>query len=211
MSPRLHGRAPAGGHPSAPRARRLALAAALGAALACPAAAQEPMRHGVWADAGLGYARLRLRCTNCSGVGTARGATATASVGISVSPRALLGLEGQVWRSLEAGPRAEVRSLIAVVQWYPFHGRHFFVRSGTGIVQGPVVPSVGGSRPETVKGTGVGLALGVGYDVPLGEHLGLAFQAGSQVAALGDLDLGGTTLDDTIGYVTHLAVAVFLR
>jgi hypothetical protein len=154
---------------------------------------------------------MRLRCSNCSGVGTAYGGTLTATVGRSLSQRVVLGLEGQVWTSLDAGPREQVRSLTVVVQWYPFLKEHFFVRGGTGIVQGPVVPSVSGAQPEAVKGTGVGLTLGVGYDVPLSEHIAVAFQAASHVAALGDLDLQGTTLQDAIAYVTRFAVAVVFR
>lgn len=192
-------------------ARALALGGTLLAALATGAAAQERARNGFWADAGGGFARLRLRCTNCTGVGTAPGVTVTASVGLSVSERVLLGLEGQIWRSTESGPREEVRSLTVVGQWYPLAGRHLFVRGGTGIVQGPVVPAVAATQPASVKGTGVGLSFGVGYDVRLSRRLGLAVQVASHVAALGDLDLRSTTLDDTIAYVTRISLAVVFR
>jgi hypothetical protein len=202
-------RAPVRAHRQATRASALALA--LCALLAGAAGAQERVRTGFWADAGAGYARLRLRCSNCSGVGTAHGVTLTATLGRSLSRRAILGLEGQIWSSLEAGPHEQVRSVTVVVQWYPFLKEHFFVRGGTGIVQGPVVPSVSGAQPEAVKGTGVGLTLGFGYDVPLGEHVAVAFQAASHVAALGDLQLQGTTLQDTIAYVTGFAVALVVR
>jgi hypothetical protein len=186
--------------------------ALLGAFLAGPAAAQERVRNGFWADAGVGYGRLRVRCTTCSGVGTAYGGTVTVTLGRSLSRTVVLGLEGQVWSSWEAGPREQVRSLTVVAQWYPFVGRRFFLRGGTGIVQGPVVPSGTGASPASVRGTGVGLTLGVGYDLPLGKHFGLAAQAASHVAALGDLTLpGDITLDDTIAYVTRISVALVVR
>jgi hypothetical protein len=199
--------------PSADAARGAVLVAGLlGALLAGPAAAQEPVRHGFWLDAGAGYGRLRVRCTTCSGVGTARGGTVTVTLGHSVSQKVVLGLEGQVWSSWERGPREQVRSLTVVAQWYPWHGERFFLRGGTGIVQGPVVPSGTGAAPASVKGTGVGLTFGVGYDLPLGPRLGLAVHAASHVAALGDLALPGSiTLQDTIAYVTRLSVAVVLR
>jgi hypothetical protein len=191
---------------------RGAALAALAAALTVRAAdAQERARSGFWLDAGAGYARLRLRCSNCAGIGTARGGTLTMTFGHSLSERAALGLEGQVWSSWESGPREQVRSLTLVAQWYPFRREHLFVRGGTGIVWGPVVQNTSGTQPESVKGTGVGLTLGVGYDVQLGEHIAVAFQAASHVAALGDLDLHGTTLQDTIAYVTRLAVAFVYR
>lgn len=193
--------------------RALALALPLGAALTGPAAAQERIRNGFWADAGAGYGWLSLRCANCSNAGTVNGGTVTLTLGRSLSRRVVLGLEGQVWFGLEGGPREHVRSLTVVVQWYPFHGEHFFVRGGTGIVQGPVLAGASGAPSELVKGTGVGLTVGVGYDVPLNEHLAIAVQLASHVAALGDLDLPGVPqpLDDTIAYVTRIAVALVIR
>lgn len=190
----------------------------LGALLAGPATAQESVRTGFWLDAGVGYGRLRVRCTTCSGVGTAYGGTATVTLGHSVSRKVVLGLEGQLFSSWEKGPREQVRSLTVVAQWYPWHEGRFFLRGGTGIVQGPVVPSGTGAAPASVKGTGVGLTLGVGYDVALGRRFGLAVQAASHVAALGDFSLPGNvshpgnfTLSDTIAYVTRLSVAFVVR
>ena len=188
------------------------VAGLLGALLAGPAAAQEQVRRGFWLDGGGGYGRLRVRCTTCTRVGTAHGGTLTATLGLSVSPQVVLGLEGQLWASWERGPREHVRSLLVVAQWYPLHGRQSFVRGGTGIVQGPVAPSGTGASPAAVKGTGVGLTFGVGYDIPLGSHVGLAVQAATHVAALGDLSLPGNVhLDDTIAYVTRISAALVLR
>jgi len=69
-----------------------------------------------------------------------------------------------------------------------------------------------GAAPATVKGTGIGLTFGVGYDIPLGRRIGLAVQAASHVAALGDLSLpGNVNLNDTIAYVTRFSVAFIVR
>ena len=192
-------------------ARVLALAAGLYALASSAAGAQERMRSGFWLDAGVGYGRMRVTCSNCTEVNTEHGGTVTLTFGRSLSRRAVLGLEGQIWSSWESGPHEQVRSLTVVVQWYPFLREHFFVRGGTGIVQGPVVQSVSGAQPESVKGTGVGLTLGVGYDFPLDKHVAIAVQAASHIAALGDLDLGGVVMNDTIAYVTRFAVALVFR
>ena len=64
--------------------------------------------------------------------GTAYGGTVTVTLGRSVSRTVVLGLEGQVWTSWEAGPRELVRSLTVVAQWYPDPGRRFFVRGRHG-------------------------------------------------------------------------------
>jgi hypothetical protein len=192
--------------------RGAVLAGLLGALLAGPAAAQDPVRHGFWLDAGAGYGRLRVRCTTCESVGTSYGGTVTVTVGHSVSRKVVLGLEGQFWTSWERGPSEQVRSFTVVAQWYPWHQQRFFLRGGTGIVQGPVAPSGTGASPASVQGTGVGLTFGVGYDVPLGRRFGLAVQAASHIAALGDLSLPGNIyLNDTIAYVTRLSAALVVR
>ena len=192
-------------------ARTLALVAELCALATSAAGAQGRVRGGFWLDAGVGYGRLRLRCSECTDVGTDHGGTVTLTFGRSLSRRAVLGLEGQIWSSWEARPHEQVRSLAVVVQWYPFLKEHFFVRGGTGIVQGPVVESLPGAQPASVKGTGVGLTIGVGYDFPLDEHVAIAVQAASHIAALGDLRLAGVTMQDTIAYVTRFAVALVFR
>ena len=193
--------------------RRAAVVTGLVGALAAgPAGAQNPVRHGLWLDAGVGYGRLRVRCATCTDVGTAYGGAQTVTLGHSVSRKVMLGLEGQIWTSWEKGPREQVQSLTVVAQWYPSHGDRFFLRCGTGIVWGPVAPSGTGAAPATVKGTGIGLTFGVGYDIPLGRRIGLAVQAASHVAALGDLSLpGNVNLNDTIAYVTRFSVAFIVR
>jgi hypothetical protein len=192
-------------------ARAAALAVALGALPGGQAAAQERTHTGYWIDAGLGYGRLRLKCATCSGVGTSYGGLATLTLGHTMSERVVLGLEGQLWSHWGNGADEQVRSLTVVAQWYPWIRTHFFMRGGTGIVQGPVSPSFSGTPRETVQGTGVGLMLAVGYDVPIDRRVALAVQVSSHVAALGDLRLQGVTLQDTIGYVTGIAVTVAYR
>jgi hypothetical protein len=192
-------------------ARAATLVVAVGALAGAPAAAQQRDHTGFWIDAGLGYGRLRLVCATCSSVGTARGGFATLTLGRSMSERVVLGLEGQLWSHWGRGADEQVRSLTLVAQWYPWIRTHFYLRGGTGIVQGPVAPSVAGTPRETVQGTGVGLMLGVGYDVPLDRHLAIAVQVSSHVAALGDLRLQGVTLQDTIAYVTGIALTVVYR
>lgn len=192
-------------------ARAAALAAALGALAAGPAAAQQRTRSGFWMDAGLGFGRLWLNCATCSSIGYSHGGLATLALGRSVSEHVVLGLEGQLWANWGRGADQQVRSLTVVAQWYPWLNTHLFVRGGTGIVQGPVVPSVAGERPESVNGTGVGLTIGVGYDIPLDQHVALAVQVSSHVAALGDLRLQGATLQDAIAYVTGIALTVVYR
>jgi hypothetical protein len=198
--------------PSARPCRRALPLAALAAVLAAaPALAQVPRRGGLWMDAGAGYGRLRLTCATCSGIAAADGTEVTVTAGGAPSRNVLLGLQAQTWSSNGAPSWQRVRSLIAVVQWYPWPAAGWFVRAGTGIVQGPVSPEASGAQPGVAQGTGIGLDFGLGYDLPLSRHFGLTVQAATHIAALGDLEVAGQPANDVIAYITRIGVALVLR
>jgi len=194
---------------SVPRALGVA-ALLLGALATGPAAAQTPARGNLWIDAGIGIGYLRLTCTGCSGV-AANGAALTVSAGGGMSRNVLLGVQGQQWQSTGGAPRQQVRSILAVVQWNPWPAARFYIRGGTGIVQGTVKPKAAGAQPGTARGTGVALAFGVGYDIAVSPHFGVAVQAAEQFAALGDLTVGGVLANDVVAYVTRIGVALVWR
>ena len=91
------------------------------------------------------------------------------------------------------------------------HEGGFFLRGGSGIVNGRVARADTSSNLATVSGTGVGFTVGMGYDVPIGRRLALTVQAATHVDALGDLALPGITFDDSIAYVSRISVALTLR
>ncbi len=193
---------------------RAAAALLLVALAALPASAQVPSPSpartptpkrggGLWGDAGIGYGRLRLTCATCPTAVSANGTAVTVSAGFTPARNVLLGLQAQRWSS-SGGQK--VSSLLAMVQWYPWPATGFFVRAGNGIVWGP-----GGAEPGSTQSTGVGFALGVGYDVKVSRRLGLTVQAATHISALGDLTVNGQPADDVIAYVTRLGVAVVVR
>lgn len=193
--------------------RAIVLAAGLAAGLATPAAAQRRSRNGFWMDGGAGYGRVRVVCLRCQNDRGANGAAVTLSVGGTVSRYVLVGVEGQVWNGFEGGLHEAVRSLNLVAHWYPWGQRNgFFLRGGTGLVDGTVIASDSTGQQVTVKGSGLGISLSVGYDLALSRHLALTFQAGDQISALGDLvATGGIPADDTIAYLSRLSVALTFR
>jgi hypothetical protein len=193
---------------SVPRA--LGVTALLGALAAGPAAAQTPSRPGLWLDAGVGYGRLRLTCATCSSIVALNGPAYTVTVGAALSQNVLLGVQGQSW-SGSGGALQQVRSAVAIVQWYPWSAARFFVRTGVGIVQGTVSLTADTTGAHTAKGTGANITLAVGYDFALTRHVGVAVQAATHVAALGDLAVGGTIANDVIAYVSRIGVAVIWR
>jgi hypothetical protein len=192
-------------------ARTLGVAALAGTLLAAPAAGQAPWRGGLWMDASVGYGRLRLTCTTCAGIAAAGGTEITVSIGGAPTRNVLLGAQGLVWTRSGGTPRQSVRSLTAIVQWYPWQAAGFFIRAGTGLVQGPVTPQATDTTAATVQGTGITLDVGAGWDLALSRHFGLAVQAAWHVAALGDLMVSGVSANDVIAYVTRIGVAVVLR
>jgi hypothetical protein len=194
--------------------RRLAgawlVAAVLGACRATPAAAQR--RTGFWMDAGVGYGRVRVMCLACNRDRGADGTAVTVSIGGSPSRFVLLGVEGQIWTGLEGVLHERVRSINLVAHWYPWGIRNgFFLRGGTGIVDGTVIASDSTGQQVLVKGTGLGISVSLGYDIVLSRRLALTLQAGDQISALGDMQQSGVTADDTIAYLSRLSIALTFR
>ncbi len=192
-------------------ARALGLATLVVATSAGAASAQIPWRGGLWMDAGFGYGRLRLTCTTCSNIASAGGTEITVSLGGAPTRNVLLGVQGQVWNSTTGSFKQHVRSLTAIVQWYPWPEAGFFTRVGTGLVQGPVAPEASSATPTTVQGTGITLDLGAGYDLAVSRHVGIAVQGAWHIAALGDLIVNGQPANDVIAYVGRIGIALVLR
>ena len=187
--------------------RSALVAASLAVMTAGPVLAQS--RSGFWMDFGIGHGGLRLTCVACNAAKYG-GHTATLSIGGSTERNVLLGLEGQVWTG-DRGPKQSVSTLTAVVQWYPTKPGGFFLRGGTGIVRGRVARSDSSAQEQTVRGSGVTLSFGAGYDVPIGRRFAVTVQVAEHVAALGDLKLPGITFKDTIAYVLRFSASITLR
>lgn len=194
-------------------ARAALLRMLLVASATTPAAAQRlPSRSNLWIDAAVGYGRLRVTCLSCSNRSGVGGTTATVSIGGTPSRYVLLGVEGQVWTGTDAGIAERVRSLNLVAHWYPWGlSNGFFLRGGTGLVDGVVALDDTTGQKRAVKGQGLGISISIGYDIPLNRHFALTLQAGDQIAALGDLLVLGSKADDTIAYVSRFSVALTLR
>ena len=190
--------------------RSLAAAAALGVLATSPAAAQTLSRPGFWMDGGIGYGRLRLTCTTCSGIVAATGPAYTVSVGGAASQNVLLGAQGELWQS-SGNPRQQVTTVVAMVQWYPWPAAKVFVRGGVGIVKDSVALTADATGAHSTRGTGVALTLSAGYDFRLTPHFAVALQAATNVAALGDLTVGGATANDVVAYVSRIGVALVWR
>lgn len=191
--------------------RRAFSAAVVLAALATlPAAAQTPSRPDFWVDAGIGFGRMRLTCATCSSIVAATGPAYTISVGGAPSRNVLIGVQGDLWQSSGAS-RQQVQTVTAMVQWYPWPTARWFVRGGVGVVRGSVALTADTTGAHSTQGTGVALTLAVGYEFALTRRFGVALQAATNVAALGDLAVGGATANDVVAYVSRIGVALVWR
>ena len=179
---------------------------------ATPAHAQRRARSGFWLDAGAGYGKLRVTCLGCPSPTSAPGLAITLSAGGTVSRYVLVGVEVQAWNGIGDTRREALRTLSLVAHWYPWGLRNgFFVRGGTGLVQGTVVVHDTTTSRAVVKGTGLGMGFSLGWDLNLSRHVALTLQAGDQLSALGDLTAGGVSSDDTIAYLSRFQVAITIR
>jgi hypothetical protein len=196
--------------------RALGTAAVLGAFATSPAASQAPApqpapnRPDFWVDAGIGFGRLRLTCASCSSIVAATGPAYTVSVGGAPSRNVLIGVQGDLWQSSGA-PRQQVQTVVAMVQWYPWPTAGWFIRGGVGIVRGSVALTADTTGAQSTRGTGVALTVAAGYEFALTRRFGVALQAATNVAALGDLAVGGATANDVIAYVSRIGVALVWR
>lgn len=186
--------------------------AAVALAGASPAHAQRRARSGLWVDVGAGYGKVRVTCLGCPSPTSAGGIAYTISAGGTLSRYVLVGVEGHAWNGVGDTQREAVRAVSLVVHWYPWGFRNgFYLRGGTGIVGGTVVVHDTTTQRAVVKGSGLGIGVSLGWDIPVARRVALTLQAGDQLLALGDLSAGGVSSDDTIAYLSRFQVAITIR
>jgi hypothetical protein len=182
------------------------------ALLAAPLAglpAQE--RHGWYAGIGLGWGSAGASCGrvigfgNCGSASREGAATGTLKAGVTLSSQLQLGLEATGWTRKESGVRETLGHFSVMTYWYPSATHGWFLQSGIGesIYQAEI--SLLGAPPgspdsvlavasETLKGTGWGLTVGLGYDLRLSDDVSITPVLRWHWGNVGDLELRGTRL-----------------
>jgi hypothetical protein len=141
--------------------------AAIGSLLvgATAQAQQVQARSGFWFSGGLGYGSL-----GCDGCGSREGGlSGNLSLGGTITPRFLLGVGTTGWTKSEQGARLTVGTLDARVRFYPATTGNFVLTGGVGIGSETAEVSGFGSATET----GVGVVLGIGYDIRVAHNTSL--------------------------------------
>jgi hypothetical protein len=117
-------------------------------------------REGFWFSAGLGFGSLG--CQDC--IGREDGLSGGLSLGTAVSDRMLVGVGTTGFAKTVEGETFSVGTLDARVRFYPSRTSGFFLNGGLGLGS---VSYAGDSE------FGVGVMLGLGWDIRLGKNVSL--------------------------------------
>lgn len=154
---------------------------------AAPASAQQAqIRQGFWFNLGLGYGSLG--CEGCDG--RLGGISGGLALGGTLSPKLLLGVGTTGFTKSEFGTTTTVGTLDARIRFYPSAPGGFFLTGGLG---------VGTISEGSFSETGLGLVLGLGFDIRIGTNIsltpfwnGFAVRTSTGDANVGQLGLGIT-------------------
>ena len=127
---------------------------------------QQPQtRQGFWFNGGFGYGSLG--CQDCDG--RASGLSGGLSLGGTLSQKVLLGVGTTGWYKSESGATLTVGTVDARARLYTSSTTGFFLTAGVGV--GTISADVAGLGSGSE--TGVGVVLGLGYDIRIGTNVSL--------------------------------------
>jgi hypothetical protein len=178
---------------------------------------QRPHRTGLWSEVAAGGGFLRMGCSTCTDPIETRVGGGLFRLGGTVNDRVMLawesiGLNDQTF-SFAAGDSttvADFGTATIIVLWFP--GRSgLFLKGGVGIVSGTFQVPSGTAVPDSAEGVGIGMTLGLGWDLPISRKFALTANAASFISAIGDIVLPTRRVDDVIGSAYQFTVGVTFR
>ena len=197
--------------------RVVAVASVMLVCLRADLSAQAATRAGFWAEVNRGTGTVRNTCAGCGGVTKAFGSVSGLRVGVSLTPRVLLGLEIFSLHSSElvfaagAAPvEAENGSIAPIVIWYVGQSG-FFLKSGVGLAQGTFTVRPPSGEPVTTERMGSSLTFGLGFDIGILRWFALTASLGTYITAIGDVHVDGAIIDDVIATVYEAGFGITLR
>lgn len=129
---------------------------------------QLPLRHGFWFSGGLGLGSLG--CSDCGS--RDNGASASVSLGGTLSQHVQLGGGVDVWAREENGVSMSAGTVTALVRVYPSLRSGFFLTGGVGGASVSASATSGGWGLAATT-SGAGAMLGLGYDIRVGRSVSL--------------------------------------
>jgi hypothetical protein len=105
---------------------------------------------------------------------------------------------------------SENGSLSPIVLWYV--GRSgFFLKGGVGLARGTFTVESPSGEPVTTERTGSSLTFGVGFDIGILRWFALTANLGTHVAAIGDVRVNDTVVDDVVATVYEVGIGITFR
>jgi hypothetical protein len=154
--------------------------------------AQYPQRRdGFWLGFGLGYGSANVSCDNCSAGPRTDGVTGFLKVGGSLSRHLLIGAAVNGWSHYANGATESMANLTGSLYVYPA------VRSGLFFTGGLGLSSYQVNTDPSWDGTGWGVTVGAGYDIPVGRNISLTPVVNYFYGAVGDVSTSGNALVGT--------------
>lgn len=143
-------------------------------------------RQGFWIGFGFGFGNAGVTCSGCTN-DRFSGGTGRLALGGTVSPNLKLGGESHVWINTEDESIDEsVANVSASAYYYPSRTGNLFVQGGVGMSAYSYDDGT-----TTAEANGLGLIMGVGYDIRLGRKFSLTPILAYSAALSGTLQMNG--------------------
>jgi hypothetical protein len=134
------------------------------------------------------------------------------AAGMRVTPQMDAGVEVS-WVPATSATGADIRStfVVAAAQFRPWNSQGFMIKGGMGMafVRNFIYDGTGTLPPITSKA--LGLTYGAGWMFRRAERLGVQVFGAQHMAALGDFQIGGATVENVIGNFWSVGAAVVIR
>jgi hypothetical protein len=183
------------------------------------ASAQEPSAaapsdEGIrpWIVVGAAWTTLLGTCTNCEGENYLNSGGFMADAGVSINKRTEFGGE-VLWvpETLTTGDEIRVTFLMATAQFRPWETHGFFLKGGAGMAFLKNWLDAFENTSPPVRSKAFSLVLGTGWEWKVRGRFGLQVFGAHHVAALGDLQAGGQTVENVMGNFWSLGTSVVFR
>ncbi len=159
---------------------------------------------------------MRVACTGCADPVFTPGSAGLLRLGGTLTDTVLLGWEsaGFTHETLGSGPEdsttvAEMGTVSIIVLWFPWRSG-LFLKGGVGIAEGRFTIATG-TAVDSTEGIGIGMTLGVGWDIPISRKFAITANAASIIVAPGDFVLPGRRIEDIIGSIYQITVGITFR
>jgi hypothetical protein len=162
------------------------LATLLGLAATLEAQGRHPnTRQGFWVGFGFGSGSVGLDCTDCASDRTG-GPSGYIRAGATLSPKILLGVEGNAWSHSQGSLDESIGYGSAIIMWYPSRSGAFYLKLGLGGMS-----YRGDDGVDVLTATASSASVGLGYEFRVGRNFSVVPYLNSLASAAVKEQLNG--------------------